>query len=304
MAGIPWLPILTVGSQLLGTLFGNNENKSENVNSTTAGTVAGTTKQVASTDTTQTQNQTSNQTSAQTSAEQQQTAGSADVSRLDSQTLMQLTQQVRDLMAGSAGSDAAVQQQLSEVSAPGSAFDSDAYVQGVMAAATDTINSDLASNIGQIESRSGGSRRSNSASALLAGKLRNQAGAQLAGVNADARARAAELKRTASESKTGQITNLASQTDQKVAALLGSLLQASEKQTQTGTANTTGQTGGTTTGNTATTTVESTDSTQEQTQAQQTTQQTKSTGSSSTNELNFKDMFTKIGDILTASFNK
>lgn len=304
---VPWLPILTVGSTLLGSLFGDSSTEKQNQTQTSTSATAGTTKLTGGSTTTQNQSQVSNQTSNQNSSENSATGqtGSADVSRLDQQTLEQLTGQVRNLLSGAGAGSSATQDRLAEVQGADDSFDSDAYISGIMAAANDTISSGVENDLAKIESGSGGSRRSNSNTALLASKVRNQAGAQLAGVKADATARAAELARTKQESKTGQISTLASQTDASVVNLLGSLLQAGEKQTnqQSAQTATTGVTSGTTTGTTNTNTTEVGTQTQDQVQGSTQTGATKTVGSGKkTSGGGLGGIFDTIGDILGSIF--
>ena len=127
---IPWIPILTAGSTLLSSLFGGESSKeSQNQSSSTTGATAGTTKLESDQTTTQSQVQNSSQQSSQQSNENQSSTqtGGAQVSRLDSQTLNQLTEQVRNLMTGTGRGSTAVQNQPDAVSSSGDDFLADAY---------------------------------------------------------------------------------------------------------------------------------------------------------------------------------
>lgn len=313
MAGIPWIPILSTGASLLGSLFGNQKNQSQSENSNTLGTstVLGQTKLNSSTTQNTNQQQTSSQQSGQSSTEQvnttQQQTGVTN--RLDSETLGSLTDAVRQALSGKAvgaGGQAAAAR-LSEVQNTGAEFDADAYVRGIMEQTSSRLNSDLESGGNKIKSTVGARGGTNSAAALLEAKLNQQGAAELAGVNSQAVATAAEIKRQEQESKTGQITNLAAQTDSQIGNILGALLQATETQSQTavGSQGTVGSTAGTTTGSTSTTgsTTETTSQTQDQKQATNSAESTIGSIKANSGSTNWSDFFTSIGKIFSSGFN-
>lgn len=307
---IPWLPIISAGASLLGSLFGNQTSDKEKVNSNTA-TTAGTTGQTkmdSSTNQTSTQNQVqnSNQQSSQDTAEEQATKQYGSVQRLDTATLTALTQAVQSALGGATvGKDAATQR-LSQISGGNDQFDADAYVKGITGAAKSQLDQDVESGGNQIASRTGARASSNSATALLQSKLNRAAVDQLGGIKQDATARAEEIRRAREESKTGQITNLAASTDNSVQGLLAALLQSTETSQQTGNQIGKSNTVGSTVGTTGTTTTGTINETANQEQKQIGTQtgveKTQSTGSKDSGSTNWSDFFTKFGQIFSAGF--
>lgn len=310
---IPWIPILTTGASLLGSLLGNNDRTNQTENSTTTGTTAGTSKTAMNATTTQNQTQTqnSNQSSSQASTQDTQQVSTeqqaGNISRLDSNTLDMLTQRVQQGLGGSSGLDS-IRRRLAEIDGSAPAFDSKAYVDSIMMGARSDVAGQVESATGNVQGRVGATGKSNSAAALLEAKIKNQAAGTLAGIQGDAMGKAAELSRVEQESRTGQITNLAAQTENGSQALLNALLQARETQTTQGSATqnqqTVGNQTGTTTGQTSTTAQSSENVSQNQTQVTAETQASKTQGSVNQNSssINWGDMFTNLGKILSTSF--
>jgi len=308
---IEWIPLIGAGASLLGSLFGNQKDTDKTENSSSQTSTASTAKVAGSNATTQTQNQVQNQNSVQNStqdtAQDQLSSQVGQTTRLDEDTVGLLTKIVQDSLSGgiNQGSEAA-KLRLREIQNTSGAFDSDKYVKGIMGAAESAIGESTKTAKNIAESRVGARTTSNSAAALLAGKIDRAAGAELGGIRAQAEATAAELQRSKEESKTGQITQLAANTNADVSAILGALLQAGEKSTLS--ANQTGKTimSGGTTGNTSTTTQQqmAENSTQQQTQSQVDTgaQQTKGNISQKEGSTNWSDFFTNVGKIFTAQF--
>ncbi len=311
---IPWIPILTLGANLLGGLLGKSESKSESGTENTTQSGTGVTSNTAQSATTQnqTQNQNTTQTSQQTGTEIQNgsssSVGTGSVSRLDANTMSLLTSQVQRLLESSGTGDAAAKQRLSEITQSGSDFDVNKFVDGIMTSANDTVRDKLGSDMAVMAGSVGASGRSNSNVALLNGRLKTQAASNLAGINADAVAKGTQIKQSLDESKTAQIGALSQSTDSGLNGILNSLLQASETQVQnqnqlTNQSGST-QTGGVTTGNTntvgVTTGTEKTNQVQSQTTAQQTN--TNSSGKASGNATDMTKMFSSLGDILKTQF--
>jgi len=313
MAGIPWIPILTTGASLLGSLFGKNENTNQSENSESTGTTAGTSKTQMNATTTQNQvqtqnsNQASNQASVQDIQQQTTEQQAGNISRLDSNTLDMLTQAVQSGLGDQSGLES-VRKRLAEINGQSPAFDSAGYVNSIMQSARSDVAGQVESATGNVRGRVGATGKSNSAAALLEAKIKNQGAATLAGVQGDAMAKAAELSRVEQESRTGQITNLAGQTDAGSANLLNALLQARETQSTTGSATSNqqqvGNQTGTTTGQTSTNTQTNENVNQNQTQVTAETQASKTVGNikQGTNSMDWGSMFTNLGKILSTSF--
>lgn len=310
---IPWIPILSAGAGLLGSLFGDNKNTNQSENSATSTTEAQTNKTSLDATTTQntTQTQQSNQASNQASTQdvnglttEQQTGA---LTRLDATTLDLLTQAVQKGL-GSDNDLQVLRQRMSELSGNTPAFDSEGYINSIMSSARNDVAGQVESATGSVQGRVGANGRSNSAAALLEAKIKNQGAATLAGIQGDAQAKAEELSRARQESTTGQITNLAAQTDAGSANLLNALLSAKESQTSVGTTaqnqNTVGSTSGTTVGNTATQNQVTENQSQDQVQAVASTSASRTKGNIKQNssELNWGDLFTNLGKALGSQF--
>src|SRR5690606_11922623 len=130
---IPWIPLLTLGTQLLGGIMGNQTSTTANQNSTTTG-VTGTTSGLES-DTTQ------NKTD--------------QVSRLDDTTKNQLTTTVQKLLADAGKGSSALQVELDRLTANPSTFDPNDFVEGLMSSARAKSTFDTQSTVGALGSRAG-----------------------------------------------------------------------------------------------------------------------------------------------------
>lgn len=310
---IPWIPILTTGASLLGGLLGKNENTNQSQNTQTAGTSAGTSKSVMDATTTQNQVQTQNSNQASTQASTQDTQAvsteqqAGAVTRLDSTTLDKLTQAVQGGLTGDNSLDI-IRRRMAEIDGSAPAFDQKAYIDSIMLGARSDVGQQVESATSNVRGRVGATGRSNSAAALLEAKIKNQGAATLAGIQGDAQGKAAELARAEGESKTGQITNLAAQTEAGSANLLNALLQAREEQTTVGSATnnqqTTGSQAGTTTGTTQTNTTgtEVAKQTQQQVTAETQASKTQGTTKQNSNSQDWGSLFTNLGKILSTSF--
>jgi len=294
---IPWIPLLTAGLSLAGSLFGNNskQTQSENSSTSTSGLTTGQTGLQSQVTQQSNQQQQSSQQSSQQSQEQQ----TGVTNRLDDDTLAQLTQAVQSALAPSAGSGA-VDQRLNQLSGGGGDFDVEQYVNGIMTGAKSRAVEDFQIGGNQAAARAGSSAGGNSAVALMQSRIGTRLNSDLAATEADARMRAEQLRMQQQESTTGQISTLASQTDQRLGSLLGALVQATERQS----VNTTGTTAGTTQGGTTTTgtVTENTNQTQQQVQSQTGLENVTGKVSSSKNESSFGDFLKGIGNIFNTSF--
>lgn len=151
-------------------------------------------------------------------------ASQSNNSRQFSDNMLKVLELVsKDALGSTAQGASALRDRLTEVQATPIEFDSDKFVRGVMDAATSTIGSKLTSDVNGLVSSTGGSTGGNSAAALLAGKLRNEASANLAGVNSSAQAQAAEIESNLAQSKTSQLTGITQGLDASLASLLSAL---------------------------------------------------------------------------------
>lgn len=99
-------------------------------------------------------------------------------------------------------------------------FDVDSYVNGTLMQARATQGTALDELLGSVFSRVGGVEGNNSASTLLANRARNDSAANLAGVEAQARATGADLVRKNLESMTGAVGQMGAQLLPQIAAIL------------------------------------------------------------------------------------
>lgn len=194
------MPLLGIGSNLLGTIFGNQTNdsakKTETVNTT------GTTKSGAA----------------------DSFAGTTSTSNLDDATKSILTTLVQQLLPGVTQGNTAVKNTLSQIS--GAPFDPQAYVKGIMTAATSNAMGQQESDLNGIAANNGGAADSNSATALLASKIRNQTANNLAGVQAQATGDAQNIV----NNHASTVAGLSSQLDQGTTGLLAALQNATSTQ--------------------------------------------------------------------------
>lgn len=279
---LPWIPLLTLGSQLLGGFLGNQTSETTQQNSTTTGV----TGQTSSLQSGTTQSQTSSGTS--TGSE----TGAGTVTRLDDATKSQLTDAVRGLLSDAGKGSTALQAELDRLSGTSSTFDPDAFVSGLMQSATARTNADLESGIGALGSRAGVNSGSNSAVALLESRLKSDAVANLAGIESNARGQAEQIRSANEANRAGAITSLAGGASAELSNLLSSLLQAGEQQTTTATS----------TGTESSTSTAKEDTKQTQNQAGTTQQTTVATGTGKTQENDWASLLGNLGKVFSTTF--
>lgn len=171
----------------------------------------------------QNQNQTSTvkQTGQNTAASN---AAQSQNNRQFSDNMLQVLELVtKDSLGSAASGGSALRDRLDQVSSQPVNFDSDSFIRGVMDAANSTVKGKLTSDINGVVSSTGGSTSGNSASALLASRLTNDAASNLAGVRASAGAQAAEIQSNLDQSRTGQLTSITQGMDATLTSLLSSL---------------------------------------------------------------------------------
>lgn len=286
-------PLMSIGSSLLGNFLGNTENSSTSGTSSSGATTLS--KDKSTTNLSGTSTNKVAETTGTTASGTQTTNQTGNVQRLDATTQNLLTQQVRDLLAGAGTGSDAINQRIAELGQ--SDFDTTGFVNGIMTAATSAANSELESGLNQITSASGGSVGNNSASALLANKLRIQQQNALAGVKSEAEARAAEIQ----GNRSAELAGLNQSSMSSLSALLQPLLAASEVSSAAGTVKDT-QAQNTTT-NTNQTQTQQQKQTTKQAQQQQVAQTTTAQETTNKKKSNWEDTFSKLSKGFTASFN-
>lgn len=122
--------------------------------------------------------------------------------------------------------------QLEEQAAQPS-FDVEQYTSDVVGRAASAAGIDLESQINQIMSNTGGSISGNSMNALLANKLRNQTAANLAGVEAEARATGEQIQQSREKQITEGITGLSDTVSAQMLGLISAVRGARQAGTQT-----------------------------------------------------------------------
>lgn len=158
-------------------------------------------------------------------------ASQSNNSRQFSDNMLQVLELVtKDSLGSAASGSSALRDRLDDVSSNPVNFDSDSFIRGVMDAANSTVKNKLTSDINGVVSSTGGSTSGNSASALLASRLTNDAASNLAGVRASAGAQAAEIQSNLDQSRTSQLTSITQGMDATLTSLL-SALKGGETQT-------------------------------------------------------------------------
>jgi hypothetical protein len=188
------------------------------------------------------QNSTTNSTTKTDNSQQTQQS-----TRLFSDGFLQILEKISaDALGSSAQSQSAIRDQIDNVSKAnlGKAeipFDMQGYIDGIVKQATSKTNNQLESDINSTESAIGGSSSGNSMSALLAGKLRNNAAADIAGITANATGTGAQIKSGLAESRANllssgstQLAGLGNSVDSTLANLL-TALKGGEQFQETGT---------------------------------------------------------------------
>lgn len=199
--------LLTIGSSLLGGLFGGQKEKA----SSTTNTVGSQTAVTANTnlkDATAT------------------SAGTTTINSLDAATKSLLTQNVRKTLAGGASDTALLRQRNAKINGA-DAFNAKEYINGVMRRASSQIQTKQESDLNAISSNIGADASTNSAAALLSSRVRNDAADTLAGINSAATQNAAAI----SKSQTEETVGLNQAASANTAQMLGSLLQAGRTET-------------------------------------------------------------------------
>lgn len=173
-----------------------------------------------------TTNQNTNQTqnTVQNATEESASKSSTSASRQEfSDGMLQLleTTAANSVLANSKTTDA-LNDRAGQV-AGRNTFDSQAYIDSIVGNARQIISGNLTSDINKTAADVGGSSTGNSMTAQLANKLRADAGANLGTVQADATARAEELKLQGEQSKTQELAQLDQSTQGSLATLLTAL---------------------------------------------------------------------------------
>jgi hypothetical protein len=239
----------------LGLSFGKNKTKTTettNTNATETGTQQGTSTTNSTNITNQSQQGTSQSSSTGTSNTAATgvnvntgtgTQAQSEVTNLFADNVLGgLTNTVMDLLTGGSdnGAKGVVHAGLSQMGD----FDVDSFVQGTLARAQNRQDSTLSEALGGIFDAIGG--KNNSAAALLSGRMQNDAAANLAGIEADARARGAGILQSGIQTAQG----VAESGQNFLANLLGILkggttsrvgetqTRTAEQQTSSNTANT------------------------------------------------------------------
>lgn len=233
-------PLLGIGSNVLGAVMGKDDNTQTSGTSTTGATtvskdksstsLTGSTTQNGTENvlTNQTQNNTQNTSSntTQTGSEVNQQTGQTQ--RLDAATTSLLTQQVQNLLRSATTGSSLINRRMTEIGSTN--FDTNGFVNGIMQAADANLASDFESGLNRAMSQTGGTAGNNSASALLANKLKTQQAATSAGIRADATARAEEIR----GQRSAELAGLSAASGDSLSRLLQPLLSASESSTAAG----------------------------------------------------------------------
>jgi hypothetical protein len=246
----------------VGSLFGGTSGKKDSTSGTTTGSKTGTINQTTGTTSANKQNtkdvavgtsrQTSKGSDVQTSSQQSSTQQSGQSATTTGQTgrttnySADVLASLDSLLGGQLASGqmeqagGAVSDRLSQVSdsanQPG--FDVENYVTGIATSAASQFQGDLDSRINTILSQSGGSETGNSMAALLGGRLRNEAVANLAGVVSNASATGEQIRQTQQDSFTNQISGLSNDLGSQLINLLNVAGGAQQETQQAGTSNT------------------------------------------------------------------
>lgn len=181
----------------LGLSFGAK--KSSSKGTATVDKTETTNQQQTGTNTTSgtTTNNTFGQSTGQTSGQQTSSqTGTASTTGSQTGTTSQTTNTFKDSTL------AAIEKAVNELfgktgtAAPVSMFDKAGFIADTVGSASNSINTDLGANLNQLVTNIGGTQNTNSMSALLSNRLRNDAAAQIAGVKSSATATAEEIARS------------------------------------------------------------------------------------------------------------
>lgn len=246
------LGFLTGAASLFGGGGGGGSQSSSSKSTTNS---SGTQAVIGSSDTTQkgTQTTTGSSTTTGTIAGTEAATGSNRTTNYSSDVLASLDSLLKSALGGGATSAATdalsgrLQQIQAQAGQPG--FNVDNYVSGIAAQATAATQSNLDERINSVLSLTGSSETGNSMAALLGNRLRNEAGANLAGVISTARAQGEQIAQGQQESLTAQISGLSSDITNQLATLLGAakggVQDTTSKSTATNTQDSSSKTGST-----------------------------------------------------------
>lgn len=202
-------------------------------------------------------NESSNQTANQkvTGNQSQSSAGSQSANRREfSDGFLQLLElTAKDALGSSAAGASALRDQLAEVQNNPINFDADAFVKGITEQAKSSVMGQLESDVNSTVSATGGSTSGNSASALLASRLRNDAAANIAGVQASAQGTAAQIQSGLQSQRSSTIAGVAGSVNDSLTSLLAALRGGEVQQDTTSKENMVGNSQQTSTGQTLTT---------------------------------------------------
>lgn len=300
------------------SLFGGSSGSSTTSTSTsTAGTQeqasqaaeskTGTASQSTTSSGTSTTGSTTAQTGTTTGNESSVTAG--QTTNFSADILAQLDQILSSQLGTGGAADTAttaLTERLKQIQTQASqpAFDVQGYVNGITQQAAATTQADLDSRINAILSATGSSEGGNSMAALLGNRLRNDAAANLAGIQASATAQGNQLLQQEQSNLTSQISGLSGD----LVSSLNSLLSAAKggTQTTTGAATTASTQQQQQTGTTQTSTQETLNQNVSETQTSNTQQQglTSATAQSTTNEKSTTKPTSSLFDNILNAFAK
>lgn len=214
-----FLPLLAGGVSLLSNIFGD-----DTVTSGRKDSVGSSTQE-------QTQEQTQRGVQNTTSGETVNQGTDGTVTRLNDATRKNLNRKVNRQLDNSNQIFGKFSQMLTELT-QGPRFNAGRFVDDTVSAARQEINNQANQDVAQIREASGGSLGGNSAAALLANRIRQDANAKVAGIRADATLQGATTQGNLDEQLAGITAGLGNSTLQGTNMLLSSLLQAKEGTTQ------------------------------------------------------------------------
>jgi len=199
-------------------------------------------------------NQSGNQSSTQnvTGNQSQSTAGSQSANRREYSDafLQQLELITRDALGSSAYGADALRTTLDDIQKNPVDFDADAFVKGVTDSARTAATYKTDADINATVSATGGSTSGNSASALLANRIKNETAANLAGINSNARGTAAQIESGLQANRVSSITGITDSVDRSLTSLLAALRGGEVQQDTTSKENMVGNSQQTATGQT------------------------------------------------------
>lgn len=293
MDPISLIPLIAIGSQFLGSLFGSNQTQKENSTTVTTGSSLQNATSSQSQTTSQSGSQNSDSTSNQSSTQQQNGTQVGQTNRLDAGTKSLLTQKVQELMGSIGGG---TNQALSELKT--NEFNPTAFVDGIMKSATAQAQGDFESNANKIKMNTGAAADTNSAAALLENKIRGDMTSNLAGIRATAEGKAAEI----TQNRAQALTSIGAAQGQDFNTLLTSLLNSGEQTTQQSAQSVNGSTSGNTSTDTTSSALTQADTTGSQKTATNQAQTEIAAGVTKKNSQDWTNLFQTIGKAFGATF--